>query len=89
MLIAAEPEEFKRGSVMKKFLMACVAAVLVAAATLAVPSSAQARWGYGRGHPAYGAWGYGALAVGQSFRESIGLHLCAAVRAFATFSNIS
>ena len=48
---------------MKKFLTACVAALLVVAAMLATPSIAQARWGYGRGHPAYGAWGYGALAA--------------------------
>jgi hypothetical protein len=54
--------KLKRGRVMKKFLIASVAATLVAAAMLATPSTAQA-WGYGRGHPAYGAWGYGALAA--------------------------
>ncbi len=55
---------------MKKFLIALVAAMLVGATALATSSTAEARWGYGWGHPAWGyrgGWGYGGWRHGWGY----------------------
>jgi len=55
---------------MKKMLTILVAITSLTAATMAVPSSAEARWGWGgggccwRGGWGYRGWGWGAAAVG-------------------------
>jgi hypothetical protein len=41
---------------MRKFLIALVAGLFVGATALAMSGTAEARWGYGWGHP---GWGYG------------------------------
>jgi hypothetical protein len=66
---------------MRKFLIAVAAMLLVGATTLATPGTAEARWGYGWGHPGWGGgWhrGWGWRGGGWGWRGGWGYGALAA-----------